>query len=566
MLQQAKQPAFWNKVRTAKDYQMFRDDLLAMYKKTHKNTTPAVSYQKYTRYYRDGNRLEFEKAYFSQRIRMNILALLALIYPQESVYMDELKEVIWAVCDEYTWALPAHVPYDMWDHSIQIDLFSSETGFALSEIRELLGNRFDPLIYRRIGYEVERRIIEPFLTRTFFWEQVENNWCAVCTCGVAAAFFYIRPDLAKTQIPRFNNNLPSFFHSFQADGVCREGVAYWNYGFGFFVSYASMLKEFTNGEIDLFANDKVKRIAAFQHKAYLRADITASFADGNVRGRHIIGITHFLKHLYPDDIQVLPTKFRDNQPLDISDVAFRARWTFELRSILWYDPVLSTEKTEIAAEYYLSDSEWYIKKNPDYSFAAKAGNNDEPHNHNDVGSFIFATDQGQLLCDLGCGEYTRDYFQPDTRYRILCNRSGGHSVPLIDGQEQKPGVEFNGTMSLQNGSLLLEIGSAYGIDELLSLQRQFSFQDDGITLWDKFSFRNAPLSVIERFITQVCPEEEGGGLRIGQAFLSCNDGWMPTVTPAVWANHAGQNETVYLIDFLAKKPADEFRLSIQLQP
>ena len=566
MLQQAKQPAFWNKIRTAEEYALFRDDLLAMYKKIHSNATPAVSYRQYTRYYQDGNRLEFEQAYFSKRIRMNILALLALIYPQEPAYIDELKEVIWAVCDEYTWALPAHVPFDRWDHSTLIDLFSSETGFALSEIRELLGNRLGALIYRRIGTEIERRIIQPFLTENFFWEQAENNWCAVCTCGVAAAFFYIRPELAKSQISRFNDNLQAFLRSFQPDGVCREGVGYWNYGFGFFVSYASMLQEFTNGEINLFSNDKVRRIASFQHKAYLRDDITASFADGNVRSRHIIGITHFLKHLYPDDIKVLPTRFRENRPLDISDVAFRARWTFELRSILWYDPALSTEKAETTAEYYLSDSAWYIKKTPDYSFAAKAGNNDEPHNHNDIGSFIFATDQGQLLCDLGCGEYTRDYFQPGTRYRILCNRSGGHSVPLIDGQEQKPGAEFDGTMSLQNGILTLEMSHAYAISELLSLQRQFSFQENGVTLWDKFSFRNAPLSVIERFITQVCPEEEGSSLRIGQALLTCGAAWAPVVTPAVWANHIGQNETVYLIDFLAKKPTDTFQLSIQLQP
>ena len=53
---------------------------------------------------------------------------------------------------------------------------------------------------------------------------------------MAAAFFYIRPDLADTQIPRFQENLEHFFQSFQPDGVCREGMGYWNYGFGFFVS------------------------------------------------------------------------------------------------------------------------------------------------------------------------------------------------------------------------------------------------------------------------------------------------------------------------------------------
>ena len=34
-------------------------------------------------------------------------------------------------------------------------------------------------------------------------------------------------------------------------------------------------------------------------------------------------------------------------------------------------------------------------------------NNDEQHNHNDVGSFILSTERyGQVLCDIGGGRYT----------------------------------------------------------------------------------------------------------------------------------------------------------------
>ena len=39
--------------------------------------------------------MNFETGYFSKRIRMNILALLALIYPDEPKYLTELGEVIW---------------------------------------------------------------------------------------------------------------------------------------------------------------------------------------------------------------------------------------------------------------------------------------------------------------------------------------------------------------------------------------------------------------------------------------------------------------------------------------
>lgn len=54
--------------------------------------------------------------------------------------------------------------------------------------------------------------------------------------------------------------------------------------------------------------------------------------------------------------------------------------------------------------------------------AAKGGNNGEPHNHNDVGSFFYLVGDEMLLTDLGAGEYTKEYFH-EGRYRILCNNS-----------------------------------------------------------------------------------------------------------------------------------------------
>lgn len=564
MLEKGKNLNFWKKVRDDKDYQIFRDDLLAMYKKVHRDSTPAVSFREYKFFYENGDRMKFETDYFSKRIRMNILALLSMIYPDEQKYLTELSDVIWAVCDEYTWALPAHVSYETWDHSTAIDLFSSETCFALSEIKELLYDRMDSLLRRRICAEIERRIITPFLNRSFWWETANNNWSAVCTCGVAAAFFYIRPDLAKEQIPRFQANLEHFFQSFHPDGICREGLSYWNYGFGFFVSYADMLNEFTGGDMNLFCDDRVRRIASFQHKAYLRDDIAISFADGAIHNRHHIGLTHFLKHIYPEDVQVLPTAFRDNQPIDVNDVSFRARWTFELRALLWFDPALSTEEGETNAEYYSPDSAWYIRKTPLYSFAAKAGDNAEPHNHNDVGSFIFAANQGQLLCDLGAGEYTKEYFSDNTRYSFLCTRSGGHSVPIVDGCEQKAGAEFCGHMFVQNDVLSIEMADAYDIPELSSLKRQFAFGEDGISVHDNFSFNGKALPITERFITQICPETEGQTLRIGKVSLECGNNWTPTVTCTEWSNHIGNTETVYLIDFNAKKPDVEFFMTISI--
>ena len=65
----------------------------------------------------------------------------------------------------------------------------------------------------------------------------------------------------------------------------------------------------------------------------------------------------------------------------------------------------------------------------------------EPHNHNDVGSFLYYIGDEEIISDLGAGEYTKKYFGPE-RYEILCNSSRGHSVPVIEGKYQCAGREY----------------------------------------------------------------------------------------------------------------------------
>ena len=81
--------------------------------------------------------------------------------------------------------------------------------------------------------------------------------------------------------------------------------------------------------------------------------------------------------------------------------------------------------------YYAPKSAWLIRRTTSYGFAAKGGSNDVSHNHNDIGSFIVVSGGRQLLCDLGPGEYVKDYFNDQKRYQYFCTSSRGHSVPAV---------------------------------------------------------------------------------------------------------------------------------------
>jgi len=97
--------------------------------------------------------------------------------------------------------------------------------------------------------------------------------------------------------------------------------------------------------------------------------------------------------------------------------------------------------------------------------AAKAGHNDESHNHNDVGSFIIALDGRPLLIDPGAGTYTRQTFGPD-RYQIWTMQSSWHNTPAPAGQPQAAGrahraTDVSAALSAAAAELALDLAAAY---------------------------------------------------------------------------------------------------------
>src|SRR5205823_1617187 len=97
--------------------------------------------------------------------------------------------------------------------------------------------------------------------------------------------------------------------------------------------------------------------------------------------------------------------------------------------------------------------------------AAKGGNNDESHNHNDIGNIIVYYDGQPLLIDVGRGTYTAKTFS-NRRYEIWFNCSDYHNVPTINGVTQPPGPSFKATnVSCNQGKtfaeMKLDISKAY---------------------------------------------------------------------------------------------------------
>lgn len=556
----AQDPKFWSEtVRYGECYKSYVDERLADWNKYCENKVICdLKYRNFKEFFVSGARSIYEGPYFKRRGMLATSAILSLIFPEEQKYIDFLQDIIFAICDEYTWSVSAHHPVLEVNNKWHLDLFASETGFALSEIYTMLGDRLDPLIRERIKYEVNERIIDSFIRNTDFWWETRctNNWAAVCGGSVGCTFMLMRPDLFDSVKPRFDAIMESFLRGFKEDGYCLEGTSYWHYGFGFFLTYADMVKTYTNGETDYFGRAKVRTIATFIQKMFLTGTCSVSFADGDLSQLYHLGTLHYLKKLYPEDVKVFSPEFSYHR-----DGCFR--FCLLVRSASWLDEDIykHPEKNEALAEYYATESEWYVKRAATYGFAAKAGHNGEHHNHNDVGTFIFARDGRQLIADIGRGTYCKQYFRNETRYGMIECSSLGHNVPHFgENGCQSNGAKFTSSdVSLENGVFSMDIAGCYADECVKSVKRSFTATADFVKLNDVFVY-DGNEKIFERFVSFEEPKLDSNTVKLGACEISydssvCTASYKSVVT--------SKKLTVYLIDFELNEGIYEFEATIK---
>ena len=371
----------------------------------------------------------------------------------------------------------------------------------------------------------------------------------MCAGSVGSTLMYLATEEEfEMALPRILDTISCFLSGYNDDGCCLEGLSYWNYGFGFFLFFADLLKRFTNNKINLLDDKKVETIALYQQKVILSRTSCVGFSDGRSVFKHQIGISHYLYK-----------NFKDVEIPDISRIKIFGddscyRWAAFIRDFIWSDDKLPhctiTEKNN----YYFKDAQWFIKRGNKYSFAAKGGHNNEPHNHNDIGSFMCNVNDKFILDDFGAGEYTEQYFNPAYRYKILVNSSRGHSVPIINGESQNAGEDYCGyVLETNENRFRIDISKAYNLSELNSLIRDFTFTDDGIYLKDSFKFSKPPKSLTERFVTGIKPVLKGNIVDIGGHIIKFDtDLFDCYIKKEVYMDHSSKPATAYLIDFSAK--------------
>ena len=364
-------------IKTHPYFEKKREELRSRAEKYFETEPPRFKFSDMHLFVTTGNRTNYERVYNEYTGRLAAFSNAYLILGEEK-YIEEIGNTVWAICDLETWGLPAHVleSYPIDHRRCFLELCSVNVGRYFGEILSFMEDKLPELVVKRMKHEVRERIIEGFKKYEFGWKYGTNNWTAVCVAGILASYIYFAEENEVNEmIPTFLEIADRYLMGFDKDGCCMEGYAYWAYGFSYYCYFADLLKNYTNGKIDLFSDPRVHAIAKFQENCAINDTQCIRFSDCGEYFKPAPFLSHFLKNVYPD--------------VQIPSLELDASSAITLRDFLWPDPALAVSTMKPESKIY-REAQWFIYRSDAYNFACKAGCNAESHNHNDVGSFMIS--------------------------------------------------------------------------------------------------------------------------------------------------------------------------------
>ncbi len=465
---------------------------------------PPLPYSGYREFRRTGNRQNYQ-ALLGARHRQLMGAAAACFLGLD--YFRYLQDLLWAECETTTWMMPAH---EHRGESIALRVATHAADFAT--IITVLKDRLEPEVYERVAGEVRCRVLDAYLDpgNRFSWrdglEGGSNNWNAVCNGGVGVAAMLLERDpkrLAQT-VGLAATALRHFIGGFTDDGGCSEGPSYWRYGFGWYVRFAAALHACTGGRVDLMAGERIGRICRFPLAASIAPGVDLPFADchsGWQSPATAILINRF---------QSVPELFGLCRLTDDGQLAVSS-----LTDLLLYDG--RRAQPHAPGDAFLPSLGVAKLRAGATTVGAKAGHNDEMHNHNDVGSFVVHRGGAFFLTDAGAPVYSARTFSPRRYESVFCN-SLGHSVPVVAGRPQSEGARYAGTIAVEGlhgdgpKTARIDMTAAYDVASLKRLERTITLAPDGrdMQLADDFAFEE-PAAVEEAFMTELPAEAVDNG-------------------------------------------------------
>ena len=449
-------------------------------------------------------------------------AVLAECFEGKGEYIDKIIDILWAICEETTWIPPAHINHmhnhmytgimknalpDVTEHNF-IDIYSAICGGVLGWTYYCLKDRLDeesPLLAKRIEVELYKKIIIPFMTHDdltwfgFYGHKI-NNWNTwILSSIIPACLTVIKDEEYRIEfMARALEKFDIYVNYCAPDGASDEGPGYWTVGGAECLDLFEIIEDATDGKIQLLSTPFARNLGEYIAHANMTGDLYANFADSEMKqspGYFTYYYAGKTGSEYLKEFALSRSNVSNRPTINIVSMYRSLKLLFEYDDIHQEKPTTFVHK-----DVWLPDSQHlYVRSNDErVSLAAKGGYNNESHNHNDLGSFIYCLDGAPAIYDLGGLEYTAKAFSP-FRYDFWIVQSTAHNCARIGKFQEHNGdmykaLEVEHKLDDKRVLLKLELKKAYEEEAgIRSYVRTFDFDKETgkLVITDDISLENA---------------------------------------------------------------------------
>lgn len=447
-------------------------------------------------------------------------------------FLPLIDKTLNELCNQPTWVLAAHDPgfKCFYRTSYIVDLSAATMADMLGQTLFMLEGKLNQATETLVRQKLDERIFQPVLKslRTLdnrhTWLTRDNNWNLVCVAGVtSAALSTIKDVKLKAEFTAAAEKYIQYgINGFYDDGYCVEGVGYYSYGFGYFVRLREALYRATNGWLDLFDNPKIAKIATFGYRSEIINQVYPAVTDCRINTKPSEWILWYCNRALDMGMDIEMNKqFISENPALAEDMI----------KIFSNSPCRNSAKVdhnELGIRTFF-DKAGFLTCRPGekervrgMGVAIKGGNNNESHNHNDIGSFTIVCGNEVMMGDMGGPTaYTNKTFGPE-RYTLYPSfGSYGHPLPVYDGGLQiasanAKGVIIEKDFTDEKDQIAYDISSAYQVKGLKKAVRSFEYdrKDKGVlVVTDQFE-ATCPISFETAITTRCKVKVDGQKLRI----------------------------------------------------
>jgi hypothetical protein len=498
---------------------------------------PALPASVFLEYVRNGNRSDYEELSFGRREQLATLVL-AEAFERKGRFTDQIVNGVWAICEESFWGVPAHLNLQKAGHGLPdvqdpvVDLFAAETAQEIAWTYYLLKPELDkvnPLIAKRMEYEVKKRILLPYLRHDdwaylgFIWKKDPgknrrvNNWNPWINSNVLVAALVLAkdPELRLQVIHKTMESIDNFVIPYPADGGSDEGPEYWDRAAGALLDYLETLRSASAGRINAFGQPVIKNMGSYCYKMYIRDPYFVNYGDADAR-------------YHPDPALLFRFGKETHDTVLIRFAAFEAQKQHFGQDVLQYS--FGVLNRALAGLFILKDLQNVPPEEPlvrdvwlpdiqvmaarsetgsanGFYIAVKGGDNGASHNHNDVGNYIVYFNGRPVLIDAGAQTYTAQTFS-SRRYELWNNQSAYHNVPDINGTMQHEGSTYTATdlqyhANTKEASLQMNIAHAYpGAAHVSSWIRTVALnRGRDVEIKENYTLQSYKQPLVENFLT-----------------------------------------------------------------